>query len=589
MQQTSPRRRTVALVGATAVLATAAASALAPAPAATAAAGTVSAGAESARTSLATSQTTSQAAAPAKAKAKPTGYARVDDVDVFLADVPGTVTGRVGAPRVRRVKLEARKGAGWSTVATTKTRKDGSFTFSRVKLRSTTQVRVNAPAASFIGSRTAAEVKKVAAQKAAAAKRAKKAWKKAKRALADARKSGNKSRIKKARKKYTAAAGKKLRTAGAARNAARQARKKPYVAPWSVSPAVTLTVAGKQSVGVAMLPEIAQQGTSAAAPRNGTIASVRTYPGRGGRKVTLQVERSGSWSTVRTAQTDVLGNAVFPVEVGGRYRAKVEAKQGFPAGTTAARTAPKFTPDWEDTFSGVALDPAKWSSADRGLGNGLRSCAVSGDRALTVSGGVLRMGVKKDPSRAGQTCVFKDGKGTHRLPYMVNTQIDTSKNYTFTHGIAAARVKVQSAVGMHSGFWSHPTTSLVRNNPAKGTEIDVMEYFGDDYHEKGIGAFVHHDVNGTVVKEGRVFQKTPSLLSTSSTRMSQKYAVYSVEWTPTAYVFRLDGREFHRQTRHVSQVPQFLALSLLTSSWELMNLKDFGSTADVDWVRVWER
>ncbi len=580
MHHTPLNRRVRGLVGTTAVLA-AASTVLAPVVSATAigtATGTAADG-----------PTTSVVGAPAKAKAAATGYARLDEVDVFLRGVPGTITGKIGAPRQRLVKLQAKKGGGWDTIATTNTRVDGSFTFAKVAFKTTTTIRVDAPAASFIGNKTVAQVQKVAKDKQATAKRAKKKWTKAKKNLVAAQKKGNKKRIKKARKAYTKAAGTKLRTAGAAKSAARQAQKKPYVAPWSISPEETVVVAAEQSFDIAMLPDIDQSSTSAAAPENGTIASVRVYPGRVGRQVTLQVNTSGSWQNAGTSETDLLGNAVFPVEVGRSYRATVAAAQDFPAATTTALTAPSFTAQFEDTFSGNALDASKWSSADRGLGNGLRSCAVSNADALAVTGDVLKMGVKKDPTRLGQTCTFKDNKGTHKLPYMINTQIDTSKAYSFKHGIAAARVKVQSAVGMHSSFWSHPNNNLVPNNPARGTEIDVMEYFGDDYHEKGVGAFIHHAVNDTVVKDGKVFQKTPGLISTSSTKMSEKFAVYSVEWTPTSYIFRIDGREFHRENRFVSQQKQFLSLSLLTSSWELMNLTDFNSTADVDWVRVWER
>ena len=47
------------------------------------------------------------------------------------------------------------------------------------------------------------------------------------------------------------------------------------------------------------------------------------------------------------------------------------------------------------------------------------------------------------------------------------------------------------------------------------------------------------------------------------------YHVFSVEWTPTEYVFRIDGRETWRTSEGISHHPQFLILSQLSSDYEL--------------------
>ena len=48
--------------------------------------------------------------------------------------------------------------------------------------------------------------------------------------------------------------------------------------------------------------------------------------------------------------------------------------------------------------------------------------------------------------------------------------------------------------------------------------------------------------------------------------------MFSVEWTPKAYVFRIDGRESARITEGISEVQQYPILSLLSSDYELENL-----------------
>jgi hypothetical protein len=67
--------------------------------------------------------------------------------------------------------------------------------------------------------------------------------------------------------------------------------------------------------------------------------------------------------------------------------------------------------------------------------------------------------------------------------------------------------------------------------------------------------------------------------------------VFSVEWSPTAYVFRIDGRETNRITTGISGVAQYPILSLLSSDYELKKLKgeqNLPQAMSVDWVRFWQ-
>ena len=82
--------------------------------------------------------------------------------------------------------------------------------------------------------------------------------------------------------------------------------------------------------------------------------------------------------------------------------------------------------------------------------------------------------------------------GTSR--YLLNSQVATEYTRLFQHGIVAARIKPQRAKGMHSGFWMLPNgTTYVDGNPAGGTEIDVMEFFGENGRgTETIGSSVHY-------------------------------------------------------------------------------------------------
>ena len=63
-----------------------------------------------------------------------------------------------------------------------------------------------------------------------------------------------------------------------------------------------------------------------------------------------------------------------------------------------------------------------------------------------------------------------------------------------------------------------------------------------------------------------------------------------MQWTPRSLIFRIDGKETWRIGGRISQVPQYLILSLLSSDYELPQIQDrqLPQHMYVDWVRVWE-
>ena len=67
--------------------------------------------------------------------------------------------------------------------------------------------------------------------------------------------------------------------------------------------------------------------------------------------------------------------------------------------------------------------------------------------------------------------------------------------------------------------------------------------------------------------------------------------MFSVEWTPQAYIFRIDGQETWRTRKGVSGQPQYPILSLLASDYELSYMKDrqLPQHMYVDWLRIWQR
>ena len=160
----------------------------------------------------------------------------------------------------------------------------------------------------------------------------------------------------------------------------------------------------------------------------------------------------------------------------------------------------------------------------------------------------------------------------------------------FKYGFAAARVKMHKQRGQHSSFWLQPQVSHPGKPRKAGAEIDVIEYFGNKHPQGGLTSFIHWKRGNRVVKTGSWIKKPKTFLKNRRDGWSKNYHVFSVEWTPKMYVFRIDGKETWRTRAGVSGQPQYPILSLLASDYELSLMKDkqLPQHMYVDWLRIWQ-
>ncbi len=127
---------------------------------------------------------------------------------------------------------------------------------------------------------------------------------------------------------------------------------------------------------------------------------------------------------------------------------------------------------------------------------------------------------------------YKTPKG--RVADFVSGRIDSRGKFEFTHGRAAARIKMPDAVGVWPAFW------LLGNGewPVTG-EIDIMEYVGEA------------DWTGVALHGPGYSGETPLVdkqFFPPGTDVTQWHE-YAVEWTPDQILFKVDGRLTYRATR----------------------------------------
>jgi beta-glucanase (GH16 family) len=347
--------------------------------------------------------------------------------------------------------------------------------------------------------------------------------------------------------------------------------------------------ASESSSGVtaSLLPPIAQAGADVASADDAeAVIAARTEPAEEGVELTLEQDAGSGWEEVGTAETNAAGTADFVVSGGTDASYRVSADGGAPS-----KVSGTWTLESGDEFDGDALDPAQWYHRGGEYNpEGLRACSKGSPDAVDVSGGALALRVQVDPDRAGESCEAKaaDGKSLGRFPYRLNGHVASTK--LFRYGVTAARIKFQPARGQHGSFWFQSQLAAANHEDAAsgGAEIDVVEYFGRDDDDR-LASFVYYPSPDGMAKEGDWIEEASRFLTDQDDDWFKRYHVFALEWTEDEYVVRIDGQEAWRTDKGVSQQPEFVVLSLLSSDYELPKLKGapLPQTMSVDWVRHW--
>lgn len=219
---------------------------------------------------------------------------------------------------------------------------------------------------------------------------------------------------------------------------------------------------------------------------------------------------------------------------------------------------------WNDEFKGRTLDITKWKH--RGLGK--RDDAYITETATQLNGkGCLVMEVRKSNDS------------------IIGGMIGTELTYVTKFGYFECRASLTKAPGVFPAFWLQ--SGLIneeKGTPEKnGAEIDIFEYFPNakkdhvahTLHWGGYGA--GHQVAGPIWAP---LKKT-----------KDGFHTFSLEWTPESYTTFVDGEITYHGTSLISQVPQFMILSVLIDKNAAgpLNVKDLPDQFIIDYVRVYKK
>lgn len=201
----------------------------------------------------------------------------------------------------------------------------------------------------------------------------------------------------------------------------------------------------------------------------------------------------------------------------------------------AQETAGKAKVVFFDDFSGKELDRTKWNVRISGeIYNDEQQAYVDspdtiyiahGDEAAGADKGALVIQARYKPG-------FKTPEG--KKFDFISGRIDTRGKMDFTYGTAAARMKLALGSGLWPAFWA-----LGKGDwPATG-EIDIMENVGEA------------DWTSVALHGPRYFGETPFVNKVYFPAKfdASHWHIYSVDWTPKGFVFKVDGETMYRATK----------------------------------------
>lgn len=320
-------------------------------------------------------------------------------------------------------------------------------------------------------------------------------------------------------------------------------------------PGITLRVE-PQLIGPGTRPALAQDA--------GYGVHVEVPGAPAGHDVRLEVWSDGGWVTEDQGATDDRGRVRLVSTAGtyGRVVTEVDGERTTVDVDPVSKDPPLLY--WTEEFNDDSLGD-QWLVVDQPDDD---SCMTSDASAAAVSDGLLALSVQEDADgacpRPGQVA-------------RVNGHIILRS--AIAYGTTAARIRFPESRGVKAQFWlqpGDPGLPWVMDGAHEG--VVVAGTAGTD-RDARLDTSVNRVVDGAVKASRRV-------ASSADAPNDGRFHVYSVEWTPEAYVFKIDGETIRSVDADGPVPPMTIALAVLAPHQRIPAASE-DRTMYVDWLRVW--
>ncbi len=226
----------------------------------------------------------------------------------------------------------------------------------------------------------------------------------------------------------------------------------------------------------------------------------------------------------------------------------------------------QFTPErlgyelfWEDQFAGNVLDDTKWAIR----GEGPRALGRVSPEAIAVEEGFLKL------------------KAFRKENAILVGMVGTQGRFMTKYGYFECRAQLQRGGGIWAAFWIQSPSISDGEDPARfGAEIDIVEFF------RKLGTdIVSHNVHWAYGPNQQTTRGMQSYLE----GVSEGFHLFALEWTPDRYVFYVDGYKFYEVTIGISQIDEYLILSMEPPQEEEIHNMVLPDEFIIDYVRVYKK
>lgn len=184
--------------------------------------------------------------------------------------------------------------------------------------------------------------------------------------------------------------------------------------------------------------------------------------------------------------------------------------------------------------------------------HGLRKTEYWCDNMVSIKDGNVVVKATKETDHVCDICP-KEGNFTSGIETRKMVDGKSVSLFEQAFGYYEARVKIPTAGGMWSAFWLQcDTMSNVGNKGEDGSEIDIYESSFFNTNKNETGHCIHYD--GYESKH-----KQSDAIVDAGSNLYEGYHTYALKWTPTEYVFYIDGKAtWATDFGGVCKVPAFI-------------------------------
>jgi hypothetical protein len=234
----------------------------------------------------------------------------------------------------------------------------------------------------------------------------------------------------------------------------------------------------------------------------------------------------------------------------------------------------KWSLTFEDDFDAMHLDTSKWMTGyywGKALMND--AYALAGEKQFFQDGNIeLRDSVARINTRleAIKGKVWDTSQGFITQPFEYTSGlISTGQSFRQKYGKFEAKVRYNQSYPLLNAFWMVGEKML--------PQIDVVK--SAFKNGKSVECGIHvEDVGNKAVHQMR---------KVSGAKFNNNFYIYTLEWSPEAIIWKINGQEVHREIKHIPNEAMYLAFCTILP--ENPADKDLPGLMEIDWIRCYQK